>query len=69
MDVTPEIPPVKVAFVIDNQVIEVLHTDDRLAAIFLSNPVVLDVTGPDGKSSVDLGDIYDPATGLFSKPE
>lgn len=69
MDVTPDLPPVKVAFIIDNQVVEVLHTDDRLAAIFLSEPTIVDVTGADGKSAVDLGDVYDPATGLFAKPE
>ncbi len=37
-------PPVKVALIIDGEVIDVLHTDDRLAAILLSDPVVVDVT-------------------------
>lgn len=37
-------PPIKVAFVIDGEVVDVLHTDERLAAIFLSNPTVIDVT-------------------------
>lgn len=41
---TIELPPIKLAFIIDNEVVDVLHTDDRLAAIFLSNPLVLDVT-------------------------
>ena len=41
---TPEMPPIKIAFVIDGQVVDVLHTDSRLASIFLSNPVILDVT-------------------------
>ncbi len=40
----PELPPVKIAFVIDGEVIDVLHTDDRLGAIFLSQPIVLDVS-------------------------
>ena len=39
-----ETPPIKVAFIIDGKVVDVLHTDERLAAIFLSDPVVIDVT-------------------------
>lgn len=38
------IPPVKLAFVLDGKVQDVLHTDDRLAAIFLSEPIIVDVT-------------------------
>ena len=38
------LPPVKVAFVIDNKVVDVLHTDERLSAIFLSEPIIIDVT-------------------------
>ena len=43
---TPINPPTprKVAFLIDGEVVEVLNTDDRLAALFLSEPLVLDVT-------------------------
>lgn len=39
-----ENPPVKVAFIIDGKVVDVLHTDERLASIFLSDPIVIDVT-------------------------
>lgn len=39
-----ENPPVKIAFIIDGKVVDVLHTDERLASIFLSDPVVIDVT-------------------------
>jgi hypothetical protein len=38
------VPPNKIAFIIDGEVVDVLHTDDRLAAIFLSDPQVIDVT-------------------------
>ena len=41
---TPEFPPVKIAFVIDGEVADVLHTDERLGAIFLSQPMIVDVT-------------------------
>lgn len=41
---TPSLPPVKIAFVIDGVVADVLHTDDRLAAIFLSQPTIVDVS-------------------------
>jgi hypothetical protein len=40
----PMLPPVKIAFVIDGKVVDVLHTDERLSAIFLSEPMIIDVT-------------------------
>lgn len=40
----PMLPPVKIAFVIDGKVVDVLHTDERLSAIFLSEPIIIDVT-------------------------
>jgi hypothetical protein len=39
-----ELPPIKVAFIIDGTVVDVLHADERLGAILLSEPVVLNVT-------------------------
>lgn len=44
MSEQPPLPPVKLAFIIDGKVLDVLHTDDRLAAIFLSEPLILDVS-------------------------
>lgn len=41
---SPQMPPRKVALILDGKVQEMLHTDDRLAAIFLSNPIILEVT-------------------------
>jgi hypothetical protein len=43
-ETTPTLPPVKIAFIIDGVVTDVLHTDDRLGAIFLSEPKIVDVT-------------------------
>ena len=40
----PVLPPNKIAFVLDGVVQDVLHTDDRLAAILLSNPTIVDAT-------------------------
>jgi len=68
--VAQPLPPVKIAFIIDNSVVDILHTDERLAAIFLSNPTILDVT--EGVSSdpqtVDVGYLYNPDTQEFTQP-
>lgn len=40
----PVIPPVKIAFILDGEIADILHTDERLGAIFLSNPIIMDVT-------------------------
>jgi hypothetical protein len=65
-----ELPPVKIAFIIDNEVVDILHTDDRLAAIFLSEPVIKDVTSlqPFDESNVAVGSIYDAKTDTYSRP-
>jgi hypothetical protein len=60
--------PVKIAFVINGEVVDILHTDERLAAIFLSDPIVINVTGPDGNQTAQYGDIYDPETKGFTTP-
>jgi len=65
---TPRVlPPNIVAYVIDNQVVQIIHVDERMAAIVLSEPLVIDVTEL-GKQGVRNGDIYDPETGTFSRP-
>lgn len=38
------IPPVKIAFVIDDKVVDVIHTDERMASILLSEPTIVDAT-------------------------
>jgi hypothetical protein len=64
----PATPPVKIAFVIDNQVVDVLHTDDRLGAIFLSDPVTVDVSDLFYSNNMVLpGDTYDSETKTFSR--
>jgi hypothetical protein len=66
------LPPIKLAFIIDNVVTDVLHTDERLAAIFLSDPLIIDVT--ERTSGHDLENIvpnaiYDPENYSFTHPD
>ena len=62
-----ELPPVRVAFVLDNIVVDVLNTDERLAAIFLSNPTVVEVTNHENMPSVRVGSEYNPETNEFTE--
>lgn len=67
-----ELPPVKIAFIIDGEVIDILHTDERLGAIFTSNPIIKNVTGQliVDNGIVQVGSLYNPETNEFSpKPE
>jgi hypothetical protein len=61
---TIEMPPIKVAFVIDNTIVDILHTDRRLADIFLSNGVIVDITS--NTENIEPGWIYNSETGEFS---
>lgn len=38
------LPPVKIAFVIDGKVVDVIHTEERMAAILLSEPQIVEAT-------------------------
>lgn len=38
------LPPVKIAFVLDDKVVDIIHTDERMAAILLSNPTIVEAT-------------------------
>jgi hypothetical protein len=65
----PELPPVKIAFVIDGEVVDILHTDERLGAIFTSNPIIRNVTGnlhTDEGGIVSVGALYNAETDTFS---
>jgi hypothetical protein len=64
----PALPPVTIAFVIDGVVVDVLHTDERLAAIFLSEPKVVDITPEDGMQKVFVDYLYNDETNTFSAP-
>jgi hypothetical protein len=63
------LPPIKVAFVIDGLLVDVLHTDARLGAIFLSEPVIVDVTDTyDINNPLPLNSIYNPETNTWDFP-
>lgn len=65
-------PPIKLAYIIDNEVVDILHTDERLAAIFMSNPVIVEVTenfyDENNNPSIVIGATYNPETQQFSNP-
>ncbi len=65
-----QLPPDRVAFVIDGEVVEVLYVNERLAAILNSNPLIIDVTGMtvDVGGIVQRGILYDAETNTF-KPK
>jgi hypothetical protein len=64
------LPPVKLAFIIDGEVVDVLHTDERLAAIFLSEPVIKDVSDklPLADFGIAVGSTYNSETDAFTLP-
>lgn len=66
-----QLPPDRVAFVIDGEVVEVLYVNEKLAAILNSNPLIVDVTGmtADVGGIVQAGVLYDYETKTFKKPE
>lgn len=61
------IPPVHIALVIDNEVVDIIHANDRLGAILLSNPNIIDISSLD--ESVKVGSIYNPNLNSFTDPE
>lgn len=65
------LPPKKLAFIVDGEVADVLHTDERLSAIFLSQPLVVDITEEMSEKSdyVIPGASYDYETKEFTNPE
>ena len=60
--------PKKIAFVVDGTVLDILHTDERLAAIFLSEPQILDVTETGESLQATVGNIYDESAQKFMPP-
>jgi hypothetical protein len=64
------LPPYKIALIVDGEVADILHTDDRLLAIFTSNPVIVDVTEQvtANPESIMFGAKYDSESNTFINP-
>lgn len=60
--------PYHIAFVIDGVVQQVFHIEERMAAILLSNPLIVQCEAP-LPNGPDTNWLYDATTGVFSKPE
>lgn len=66
------LPPIKIAYVIDNEVVDIVHADERLAAIFLSNPTLIDVTDgfydDESLPTILIGATYNQDNNTFTNP-
>jgi hypothetical protein len=60
-----------IAFIIDNEVVQVITAGERFHAIMMSNPIIKDVTGQTAIEGgiVQAGVIYNPETDTFALPE
>ena len=56
--------PIRLALLINNEVLDILGLPDRIAAILLSNPTIVEVTDFHG---VNIGDIYNPDKEEFTR--
>jgi hypothetical protein len=59
--------PYHIAYVIDGVVQTVFHVEERMAAILMSNPLVVQCNAP-LDNGPDSGWTYNDSTGEFSKP-
>ena len=59
----------KIAFIIDNEVVEVLTTNEKLTAILLSEPTILDISKAELPGTGIIGYTYNPETNSFRAPE
>jgi hypothetical protein len=64
------LPKIKIAFILDGQVVDILHTHDRLAAILLSEPLIVDITEvkSDANSEILPGYTYNATANTFTPP-
>jgi hypothetical protein len=57
----------KIALVIDNEVVDVLHCDERLAAILLSDATMIDITERVLTETIKLGYSYNVDSDTFTE--
>jgi hypothetical protein len=65
IQLSQDVPPVTIAFVIDDHVVDMIKTDERLASIFLSNPKIIDITNDRNFSEIQIGTEYHDETGFY----
>jgi hypothetical protein len=53
------LPPVTLAFIIDGEVVTTMHTDERMGAIFQSQPVVVPYSKTGTEADPRPGDLWD----------
>lgn len=63
-----QVPPIKIAFIIDGVIVDILHTDERLAAIFMSEPKAVDITDRLETEGIGVNYLYDEETDTFTAP-
>ena len=69
-EITPPMPANKIAFVIDGKVVDIIYAHDRLAAVLLIDPLILDITDVKSESNTDIhmDYTYNETTKTFSPP-
>jgi hypothetical protein len=53
-----DLTPKRLAFIVDGKVVDILQTDERLAAIFLSQPEIKNITEEFENSKIASGFVY-----------
>lgn len=56
-----EEPPYSIGIVIDDEIVDIIHVNERLHAIFTSNPTLIDLSNTSSKAPV--GSAYRPSVG------
>jgi hypothetical protein len=56
-----------IAFIIDGEVVSILNTDERMAAVLLSNPIIVDIT-EEKKANPFIVEGWEYKDGQFTLP-
>jgi len=69
--VTQELNTKRIAFILNNTVVDILETNESLATTILSQPIIVDITSTDENTTAEIGYTYDQTNKVFisNKPE
>jgi hypothetical protein len=69
--VTQEVNTKRIAFILNNTVIDILNTNEALATTLLGQPIIVDITSTGENSIAEIGYGYDEINKIFisNKPE